>query len=82
VLFERNDLHGIYSTTTGGWDFGLLIKGLIQAGIRCCIPWTQKQDAVEIGQAAGFIDQGKVVLQNAFAILEADLSADSDVLTA
>jgi hypothetical protein len=53
-----------------------------QAGIRCCIPGTQNQDAVEIGQAPGFIDQGKVVLQNAFDILEAGLSADSDVLTA
>src|SRR5271156_5999306 len=53
-----------------------------QAGIRWCIRGTQKQDAVEIGQDAGFIDQGKVVLQKAFDTLEADLSADSDVLTA
>ena len=53
-----------------------------QAGIRYCIPGTQKQDAVEIGKAAGFIDQGKVVLQRAFDIIEADLSADSDVLAA
>jgi hypothetical protein len=53
-----------------------------RAGIRCCFPGTQNQDAVDVGQAPGLIDQGKIVLQNAFDILEADLSADSDVLTA
>ena len=52
-----------------------------RAGIRCCVPGTQNQDTIDIGQAPGFIDQGKTVLQNAFDILEADLSADSDVLT-
>lgn len=53
-----------------------------RAGIRCSIPGTQNQDAIDMGQAPGFIDQGKTGLQNAFDILEADLSADSDVLTA
>jgi hypothetical protein len=52
-----------------------------RAGIRCCVPGTQNQDAIDIGQAPGFIDRGKTLLQNAFDILEADLSGDSDVLT-
>jgi len=52
-----------------------------QEGIRWCIRGTQNQDAIDIGQAAGFIEQGKFALQNAFDIVETDLSADSDVLT-
>ena len=52
-----------------------------QEGIRWCIRGTQNQDATNIGQAADFIEQGKFALQNAFEIVEADLSADSDVLT-
>ena len=52
-----------------------------QEGIRWCIRGTQNQDAIDIGQAAGFIEQGKFALQKAFDIVEADLSADSDVLT-
>jgi hypothetical protein len=52
-----------------------------QEGIRWCIRGTQNQDAIDIGQAAGFIEQGKFALQKAFGIVEADLSADSDVLT-
>lgn len=45
-----------------------------QAGIRHCISGTQKQDAIEIGQGAGFISQGKIDLQKAYDILEADLA--------
>ena len=52
-----------------------------QEGIRWCIRGTQDQDAIDIGRAAGFIEQGKFALQRAFEIVEADLSADSDVLT-
>jgi uncharacterized iron-regulated membrane protein len=52
-----------------------------QEGIRWCIRGTQGQDAIDIGQAVGFIEQGKFALQRAFEIVEADLSADSDVLT-
>jgi hypothetical protein len=52
-----------------------------QEGIRWCIRGTQNQDAIDIGQAGGFIEQGKFALQKAFEIVEADLSADSDVLT-
>jgi hypothetical protein len=52
-----------------------------QAGIRCCTLGTKFHAATDIGHAADFIDQGKIVLQNAFDILEADLSADSDVLS-
>jgi hypothetical protein len=52
-----------------------------QDGIRWCTSGTQNQDAIDIGQAAGFIEQGKFALQKAFDIVEADLSADSEVLT-
>ncbi|HUB55645.1 MAG TPA: hypothetical protein VMB04_10835 [Mycobacterium sp.] len=52
-----------------------------QDGISWCIRGTQNQDAVDIGQAAGFIEQGEFALQRAFDIVEADLLADSDVLT-
>ncbi len=52
-----------------------------QTGIRYCTSQTQKQDAIDIGQAAGFIKQGKMHLQNATDILEEDLSSDSVVLS-
>jgi hypothetical protein len=52
-----------------------------QTGIRHCISGTQKQDAIGIGQGAGFISQGKSDVLKAYDILEADLSPDSDVLT-
>jgi uncharacterized iron-regulated membrane protein len=44
-----------------------------EVGIRHCVSGTQKQDAIDIGQGAGFISQGKVDLQKAYAIIEADL---------
>jgi hypothetical protein len=53
-----------------------------QAGIRYCISGTQNQDAIDIGEGAGFIDQGKIGLQKAFDIIKVDLSSDSAVLTA
>jgi hypothetical protein len=52
-----------------------------QARIRYCISGTQNQNAIDIGKGAGFIDQGKIDLQKALDILEADLSSDSAVLT-
>jgi hypothetical protein len=52
-----------------------------QEGIRWCIRGTQDHDAIDIGRAVGFVEQGKFALQEAFEIVQADLKADSDVLT-
>jgi hypothetical protein len=52
-----------------------------EAGIRHCVSGTQRQDAVDIGQGAGFISQGNLELQKAFDVVEVDLSSGSEVLT-
>lgn len=56
-----------------------------RVGVRHCMLGTQKQDAVEIGEATVYIKQGYTDLQKAIRILEDDLSSDArfpDVLTA
>lgn len=55
---------------------------MARSGRHCTRSRYQRHELVAaIGHAAGFIGQGKTVLQNGFDILEAALSADSDVLT-
>jgi hypothetical protein len=53
-----------------------------QTGIQRCVSATQKQDAIEFGQAAGFISRGKTELHKAYDVIAADLSADHVVLPA
>jgi hypothetical protein len=48
-----------------------------QLGIRYCIWGTQNQDAVKIGKATVYIDQGNTDLQIAVDIIESDLSSEA-----
>ena len=49
-----------------------------QVGIRYCISGTQNQDAIEIGQAAGFIEKANTDLQTAVDTAQRELSSDQE----
>jgi hypothetical protein len=48
-----------------------------QVGIRYCISGTHNQDAVKIGEAKVYIDQGNTDLRTAVDIIESDLSSEA-----